>query len=51
MTIRLQVQNVRYGTAKYKGTFQTMYRIGKEEGITRLWRCVSVCLALCIVAI
>ena len=35
---RLQVQNVRYGTTKYRGTFQTMYRIGKEEGITRLWR-------------
>ena len=35
---RLQTQNIRYGEKKYKGTFQTMFKIGKEEGITRLWR-------------
>ena len=35
---RLQTQNIRYGKVKYKGTFHTMFQIGREEGITGLWR-------------
>ena len=39
----LQVQNIRYGTNKYKGTFGTMYQIAKEEGIPKLWRYLYHC--------
>lgn len=43
----LQIQNIRYGTQKYKGTFQTMVQIGKEEGIQKLWRCVLFLCFIC----